>query len=62
MGIVRELMPSVAIESLVPSTISSAARMGPTIAMSTGAVAAVLLTWAVVSVALAGWRDVRRDA
>jgi hypothetical protein len=30
--------------------------------MSTGAIAAVLVVWAVVAVAVAGWRDVTRDA
>jgi ABC-type transport system involved in multi-copper enzyme maturation permease subunit len=62
LGIVRELMPGVALESLAPSALGDAARQGPAIGMSTAAVAAVLLVWAVVSVAVAGWRDVKRDA
>ena len=62
LGIVRELMPSVAIESLVPTALGDSARMGPHIPMSTGAVAGVLVVWALVAVALAGWRDVSRDA
>jgi ABC-type transport system involved in multi-copper enzyme maturation permease subunit len=62
LGIVRELMPGVALESLTPSALGDAARQGPAIGMSTAAVAAVLLVWAVVAVAVAGWRDVKRDA
>lgn len=62
LGIVRELMPGVAIESLSPAGLGDAARQGPHIAMSTGAIAAVLIVWAVAAVAAAGWRDVRRDA
>ncbi|HUZ99090.1 MAG TPA: ABC transporter permease [Gaiellaceae bacterium] len=62
LGIVRELMPGVAMQSLVPPGLGDAARQGPAIAMSTAAVAAVLLVWAVAAVALAGWRDVTRDA
>lgn len=62
LGIVRELMPGVAMQSLAPSALGDAARQGPAIAMSTGAVAAVLLVWAVAAVAIAGWRDVTRDA
>jgi hypothetical protein len=62
LGIVRELTPGVALESLTPSALGNAARQGPAIAMSTGAVAAVLLMWAIAALALAGWRDVTRDA
>jgi ABC-type transport system involved in multi-copper enzyme maturation permease subunit len=62
LGIVRELMPGVAMQSLAPSALGDAARQGPAIAMSTGGVAAVLLVWAVAAVAISGWRDVTRDA
>lgn len=62
LGIVRELMPGVAMESLTPAGLGDAARQGPHIAMSTGAVAAVLVVWAVAAVALAGRRDTTRDA
>src|SRR5207302_7218123 len=62
LGIVRELTPGVALESLTPSALGDAARQGPAIAMSTGAVAAALFVWAVAAVAVAGWRDVTRDA
>jgi ABC-type transport system involved in multi-copper enzyme maturation permease subunit len=62
LGIVRELMPSVAMQALTPAGLGDAARQGPAVPMSTGAIAAVLLVWAVAAVALAGWRDVTRDA
>jgi len=62
LGIVRELMPNVALEALTPSALGDAARQGPTIAMSTAAIAAVLVVWAVAAVVAAGWRDVTRDA
>ena len=62
LGIVRELMPSVALQALAPSALGDAARQGPAVAMSTAAVAAVLVVWALAAVALAGRRDVTRDA
>lgn len=62
LGIVRELMPGVAIERLSPAALGESARMGPRIGMSIGAVAAVLVAWTVVSIAVAGWRDATRDA
>lgn len=62
LGIVRELMPGVALQALAPSALGDSVRQGPAIAMSTGAVAAVLLVWAVAAVAVAGRRDVTRDA
>lgn len=62
LGIVRELMPSVAMQALAPSAIGDASRMGPAIGVSAGAIAAVLLVWAVPALVLAGWRDVTRDA
>lgn len=62
LGIVRELMPGVALQTLAPAGLGGSARMGPPIAMSTGAIAVVLLAWVVVAIAAAGWRDVTRDA
>ena len=62
LGIARELIPGVAIESLAPAGLGGASRQGPYVPMSTAAIAAVLIVWAVVAVALAGRRDVRRDA
>jgi ABC-type transport system involved in multi-copper enzyme maturation permease subunit len=62
LGIVRELLPGVAMQGLAPAALGDAARQGPAIPMSTGAIAAVLIAWAVAAVALAGWRDTTRDA
>lgn len=62
LGVVRELMPGVAMQSLAPSGLGDSVRQGPSIAMSTGAVAAVLIVWALAALAFAGWRDVTRDA
>ncbi|MGH2935712.1 MAG: ABC transporter permease [Gaiellaceae bacterium] len=62
LGIVRELMPAIAIERLSPAALGEAARMGPRIGMSIAAVAAVLVVWTVVAIAVAGWRDATRDA
>src|SRR5207237_1376564 len=54
LGIVRELLPNVALEALTPSALGDAARQGPATGMSTAAVAAVLIVWAVAAVVLAG--------
>jgi ABC-type transport system involved in multi-copper enzyme maturation permease subunit len=62
LGIVRELMPSIAMQRLAPAALGDAARMGPRIGMSVSAVAAVLVVWSVAALVLAGWRDVTRDA
>jgi ABC-type transport system involved in multi-copper enzyme maturation permease subunit len=62
LGIVRELMPGVALQALTPAGLGAAARQGPVIPMSTAAVAAVLLVWTVAALRIAAWRDVKRDA
>jgi hypothetical protein len=62
LGIVRELVPGVALQSLDPSGFGDALRQGPYVGMSTAAVAAVLVVWTVVALALGGWRDTTRDA
>jgi ABC-type transport system involved in multi-copper enzyme maturation permease subunit len=62
LGIVRELMPGVALQALTPAGLGDAARQGPVIPMSTAAVAAVLLVWTVAALRIAGWHDVKRDA
>ena len=62
LGIVRELLPGVALQSLTPTALGDAAREGPTIPMSTAAIAAVLIGWVVVAVVAGAWRDTRRDA
>lgn len=62
LGIVRELVPGVALQGLTPAALGDAAQQGPTVAMSTAAIAAVLVVWAVAAVAAGAWRDTRRDA
>lgn len=61
LGIVRELVPGVALQGLTPTALGNSAQQGPTIPMSTAAIAAVLIAWAVTAVAAGAWRDTRRD-
>jgi len=61
-GIVRELIPGVALQGLTPAALGDAAQQGPTIPMSTAAIAAVLVVWALAAVVAGAWRDTRRDA
>jgi len=60
-GIVRELLPGVALQGLTPAALGNNAQQGPTIPMSIAAIAAVLIVWAVAAVAAGAWRDTRRD-
>jgi ABC-type transport system involved in multi-copper enzyme maturation permease subunit len=62
LGIVRELMPGVALQALTPAGLGDASRQGPVIPMSTAAVAAVLLVWTAAALWIAAWHDVKRDA
>lgn len=62
LGIVRELVPGVALQDLTPTGLSGLATEAPTIPMSTVAIAAVLIIWAVAAVVAGAWRDTRRDA
>lgn len=62
LGIVRELLPGVALQGLSPAALGNAAQQGPTIAMSTAATATVLIVWALAAVVAGAWRDTRRDA
>jgi ABC-type transport system involved in multi-copper enzyme maturation permease subunit len=62
LGIVRELVPGAGLQALTPAALGNAAQQGPTITMSTAAIAAVLIIWAVVAVAAGVWRDTQRDA
>jgi ABC-type transport system involved in multi-copper enzyme maturation permease subunit len=62
LGVLRELIPGVALQALVPVGLGGTASQGPAIAMSTAAIAAVLLVWATVAVAAGGWKDATRDA
>jgi len=62
LGIVRELVPGVAMQGLTPAGFGDAVRQGPDVPMSVAATAAVLLAWTVVALVLGGWRDTTRDA
>jgi ABC-type transport system involved in multi-copper enzyme maturation permease subunit len=62
LGIVRELVPGVALQELTPAALGDSARQGPDVGMTTGAIAAVLLVWTVVALILGAWRDTARDA
>jgi ABC-type transport system involved in multi-copper enzyme maturation permease subunit len=62
LGIVRELVPGVALQNLTPAALGHAARQGPIIPMSLAAIAAVLVLWTLVAVVAGAWRDTTRDA
>jgi hypothetical protein len=62
LGIVRELVPGVALEALTPAALGDTARQGAPVPMSVGAIAVVLVTWVVVSLFAGGVRDTTRDA
>jgi hypothetical protein len=62
LGIVHELPPGVAMQSLAPAALGDTVRQGPNLGMSLAAVAAVLIVWTLVALALGAWRDTTRDA
>ena len=62
LGVVRELVPGVALQTLMPTSLGDAARQGPQIGMSVAAVAAVLVVWTVLGLVSGAWRDTTRDA
>jgi ABC-type transport system involved in multi-copper enzyme maturation permease subunit len=62
LGIVRELLPGVAMQSLEPAGFGHAARQGAVVPMSVAAVVAVLLVWTVVALGLGARRDTTREA
>jgi ABC-type transport system involved in multi-copper enzyme maturation permease subunit len=62
LGIVRELVPGVAMQHLVPSGFGDSIRQGPAVGMSIGATAAVLAVWTALALELGAWRDTTRDA
>ncbi len=62
LGVVREAVPTVALDSLLPGGLGDSARQGPVIAMSVAAVALVLIAWAAAALAAGAWRDTTRDA
>jgi ABC-type transport system involved in multi-copper enzyme maturation permease subunit len=62
LGIFRELVPSAAIQELAPAGLGDTVRGGPVVPMSLAAVAAVLVVWPLVVLAIGAWRDTTRDA
>ena len=62
LGVVRVLVPGVALQDLAPAALGNTVRQGPDVPMSTAAVVVVLLAWAIAAVVAGGWRDTARDA
>jgi ABC-type transport system involved in multi-copper enzyme maturation permease subunit len=62
LGVVRDVVPGVAIQALAPAALGDTIRQGPVVPMSAAAIALVLLAWATVVVAAGAWRDASRDA
>ena len=62
LGIVRELVPGVALQALTPAGLANTARQGAAVPMSIAAIAAVLATWAAATLIAGGVRDSTRDA
>ncbi len=62
LGVVRELVPGVALQNLTPAGLGDAASQGPDVPMSLAAIAVVLVVWAAAALLAGGWRDVIRDA
>jgi ABC-type transport system involved in multi-copper enzyme maturation permease subunit len=62
LGVVRELIPGVALDSLLPTALGNSARAGETIGMSAAAIAVVLVVWTVGVVVAGALRDTTRDA
>jgi ABC-type transport system involved in multi-copper enzyme maturation permease subunit len=62
LGIVREFLPNVALQGLIPVGFGDAVRQGPDVPMSIAATAVVLVVWTLGALALGAWRDTTRDA
>lgn len=62
LGVVRELVPGVALDHLSPAGLGDSARMGPNVPMSIAATAAVLICWTAAALVAGGRRDATRDA
>jgi hypothetical protein len=62
LGIVRELVPGVALDRLAPTGLGDSARMWTFVPMSVAATAAVLVCWTVAALVAGGRRDATRDA
>jgi hypothetical protein len=62
LGVVRELVPGVALDNLIPAALHDAARQGPRVGMSVMAIAVVLVVWTVAALVAGAIRDTTRDA
>jgi ABC-type transport system involved in multi-copper enzyme maturation permease subunit len=62
LGIVRELVPDVPLESLAPAALGDTVGQTPYRDMALAAVVAVLLGWTVLAHVIGAWRDTTRDA
>ena len=62
LGVVRELVPGVALDKLLPVALHDAARQGPRVGMSLAAAALVLVVWTVAALVAGAVRDTTRDA
>jgi hypothetical protein len=61
LGIVRELVPRVALVRIAPSALSDTLSQGRGVPMTIAAAIAVLVGWTVVLLAAGAWRDTHRD-
>ena len=61
LGIVRELVPGVAMQSLAPGGFGDALRQGLVIPMPLAATATVLVVWTVLGLLAGALRDTTRD-
>ncbi len=62
LGVVREALPGVAIDKLLPWAIFDSAKQGPQIPMTLAAAAATMIVWVGVALVAGGWRETTRDA
>jgi len=62
LGVVREFVPGVALDNLLPAALHNAARQGPRLGMSLAAIVAVLAVWTAAALLVGGVRDTTQDA
>jgi ABC-type transport system involved in multi-copper enzyme maturation permease subunit len=62
LGVARELVPGVVLQSLSPGALGTSATQGPVLGVSAAAAAAVLTVWTLVALVAGAWRDTSRDA
>jgi hypothetical protein len=62
LGVVRELVPGVALSGLAPEALGKELSQGNVVPMSVSAAVAVLFVWTAVALRAGLWRDTHRDA